>query len=119
MEKRELICIVCPKGCKLEVKIKEEGEILVSGNHCLRGEEYGRKEVTSPTRVVTTTIKINNRKKGQIPCKTKGEVPKDKVWDVIQEIKNLRIDAPVFIGEVLVENIAQTGVALIATWTLE
>ena len=52
----ELICIVCPKGCHL--KVDEENGYRVTGNSCKRGEEYGKKELTNPTRVITSTVRV-------------------------------------------------------------
>lgn len=115
MEKRSLTCIICPIGCSLEVEMISEHQILVSGNRCPRGENYGKKEVTAPTRVVTTSVKVEGKKGGYISCKTKGEVPKDKVFDVVKEVKNITVKVPVYIGDILAQNIANTGIDLVAT----
>ena len=97
MEKKELVCIICPMGCMMEVVIKPEGEIKVTGNTCPRGKIYAKKEVTAPTRVVTTSVKVEG-KKGQVSCKTREDIPKSKIFEIIKELKNdfeyVLIDCP-------------------------
>ena len=119
MEKRELTCIVCPIGCQMEVEIQEDNRILVFNNTCPRGEAYAKKEVTHPTRVVTTSVPIKGKNKGQVPCKTKKEVPKEKIFDVVKQLKRVSVELPVFMGDIIVENIAETGVDVVATCTVK
>ena len=115
MEQRELICINCPLGCPLTVTI-ENGEVIkVTGNTCPRGEAYGRKECTNPTRIVTSTVRIEGGSLPVISVKTASDIPKGKMADVVSELKNVILTAPVHIGDVVVENIAGTGVNVIAT----
>ncbi len=114
MEKKELVCIVCPMGCMMEVVIKPEGEIKVTGNTCPRGKIYAKKEVTAPARVVTTSVKVEG-KKGQVSCKTREDIPKSKIFEIIKELKQVTVKAPIKIGDVIVENIAGTGVDVVAT----
>lgn len=115
MEKRDLICIVCPMGCQMEVEIQEDQQILVLGNTCPRGEIYAKKEVTAPTRTVTTSVRVRGRDKGQVACKTRGDVPKEKIFEVVRELKDVWVEAPVSIGDVIAENIAGTGIDVVAT----
>ena len=115
MEQRELICINCPLGCPLTVTI-ENGEVIkVTGSTCPRGEAYGRKECTNPTRIVTSTVRIEGGSLPVISVKTASDIPKGKMADVVSELKNVILTAPVPIGDVVVENIAGTGVNVIAT----
>lgn len=117
MEKVYLTCIGCPMGCQLEV-IMDGGNVLdVSGNTCRRGQEYARKEVTNPTRIVTTTVKIFASKSGCVvlPCKTASDVPRDRIFDVIRDLADVMVKAPVRIGDVVKANVAGTGVNMIAT----
>lgn len=107
---KELICIVCPKGCHLEVDIENE---KVSGNTCKRGEIYGLNEVKNPTRIVTSTIRI---KKGSVvPVKTDNPIPKGMIFEVMQEINKVSVMPPVKVGDILIENILETGVNIVAT----
>jgi CxxC motif-containing protein len=113
---RELTCIRCPKGCQITVTI-EHGEVTdVTGNTCPRGEEYARKEVTNPTRVVTSIVPVD----GSPTCamasvKTARDVPKDKVLDVIDALRPVRLQAPVRIGDVVLADVCDTGVDVVAT----
>lgn len=110
---RELICIGCPMGCPLKVEY-EDGEVLgVTGNTCKNGEIYGRNEVLHPMRTLTTTVRLANREE-MLPVKTASPVPKEKLFDCMKEVADLTVSAPVRIGDVLAENIAGTGVALVA-----
>lgn len=112
----ELTCISCPLGCPLKVEVDKEGKVLsVAGNTCKRGEEYGRKEVTAPTRTVTSTVRLAGGAAPVVPVRTRGDIPKDRIFDVMAGIRGACARAPVSIGDVIIENIAGTGVDLIAT----
>lgn len=115
MEKRDLICIGCPLGCQITVTM-DQGEIQqVTGNTCVRGDEYARKEVLSPTRIVTSTVCVEGGKNTALPVKTKQDIPKNKIFEVMEELKNVVAKAPVHIGDVVLENAAGTGVPVVAT----
>ncbi len=115
MEKRSLTCIGCPLGCSIEVEM-ENGEVIsVTGNTCKRGDVYARKEVTHPTRIVTSTIRVDGGEIAMVSCKTKEDIPKEKIMDIMDEINQARVKAPVGIGDVLITNVAGTGVDVIAT----
>ena len=115
MEKRELTCIGCPMGCLLTVSI-ENGEVTeVAGNTCQKGDIYARKEVTNPTRIVTSTVKIEGGDKERISCKTANDIPKEKIFDVMKDIDAAQVKAPAHIGDVLIKDVAGTGVDVIAT----
>ena len=100
-ETRELICINCPLGCGLTVTLKDAEVVKVEGNTCPKGEAYGKKEVTNPTRIVTSTVRVSG-----------GVLP---VVSVKTALKNVKIQAPVSIGDVVVEDVCGTGVSVIAT----
>ncbi|MCD8020036.1 MAG: DUF1667 domain-containing protein [Clostridiales bacterium] len=115
MEKRELTCIGCPLGCQVTVTM-DNGEILdVTGNTCPRGDKYAREEVTNPTRVVTSIVRVNGGNLAAVSVKTQSVIPKDKIFETLEEIKPVIVDAPVKIGDVIVPNVAGTGVDIIAT----
>ena len=111
--KRSLTCIVCPRGCALEVSLSDSGEVLsVTGNICKRGTDYAVAECTHPMRTVTSTVRCLD---GVVAVKTKDNIPKEKLFDAMREINAVRVDHPLTIGEVVLENVADTGVAVIAT----
>ena len=117
MEERNLICIGCPMGCPLTVKL-ENGEVIsVSGNTCPHGDEYARKEVTNPTRIVTSSVLVEGALSGAktVSCKTASDIPKSKIFDVVRDLKGVTVKAPVRIGDVGKQNAAGTGVDVIAT----
>ena len=115
MEKRELICIGCPLGCPVTVTM-EAGEVIkVEGNTCKRGDDYARKEVTNPTRIVTSTVKVSNGTADMVSVKTKEDVPKEKIFDCMRALKDVTVQAPVHIGDVVLKNVAGTGVDMVAT----
>jgi len=115
MEIRELTCINCPLGCLLTVGM-DGGEIKeISGYTCPRGRNYAEKEVANPTRIVTSTVKVEGGRRERVACKTERDIPKSKIGDVMREINAAVVQAPVVIGEVLIRNVADTGVDVIAT----
>ena len=115
MEKRDLICIGCPLGCPLTVTI-ENGEVTeVKGNTCPKGDAYARKEVTNPTRIVTSSVRVKGGDRVSVSCKTKSDIPKSKIFDVARALRDVEAQAPVAIGDVLLEDVAGTGVQIVAT----
>lgn len=115
MEKIELTCIGCPMGCPLVVEMENGAVSKVTGNTCPRGDAYGRKEVTNPTRIVTSTVRVEGGTLPVVSCKTCTDIPKGKIFDVARALKTVTVSAPVTIGQVLVDNVADTGVEIIAT----
>lgn len=117
MEKKDLVCIVCPMGCRLTVEKDEKCELgyKVSGNKCKRGHDYGIKELTNPVRVITSSVKIKNGILPRIPVKTNGSIPKNLIFECIKIINEVEVEAPVKVGEVIVENILETGIDLVAS----
>ncbi len=114
MEKKELICIGCPLGCLLTVTM-EAGELLVAGNTCKRGEDYAQKEILHPARIVTSTVPVSKSPCKRISVKTERDVPKEKIFAVMEEIRTIQATAPVHIGDVLLDDCAGMGVAVVAT----
>ena len=114
MEMRELTCIGCPLGCPLTVAIDGDN-ITVTGNTCVRGEDYAKKEVTNPTRIVTSTVSVEGGTIARVSVKTAGDIPKGKIFDCMEEIRKTAVKAPVAIGDVIIPDCAGTGVAVIAT----
>ena len=117
METVELICIGCPMGCPMTVTMESGAVLSVKGNTCKRGDVYARKEVTAPTRIVTSTVRVSESKSGAVtvPCKTKQDIPKGKIFEIMEALASVTVTAPVRIGDVLLENVAGTGVDVIAT----
>ena len=117
--KTELTCIRCPIGCLLTVTERSDGTLDVEGNTCKRGEEYGRKELSNPTRIVTSTVRVKNGSHFMVSVKTKEDVPKGKMKDCREALKGIEVEAPIHIGEVILSNVAGTGVDIVATKSVE
>ena len=115
MEEKNLTCIGCPMGCFLTVKIKDGEVQSVEGNSCKRGAVYRRKEVTNPTRIVTSTVRVSGGDADMVSVKTKEDIPKGKIFECVKALKTVEVPAPVHIGDVLLEDVAGTGVDIVAT----
>lgn len=113
--KKELICIICPRGCSLKAEINGEN-INVSGHSCLKGEEYAVAECIHPMRTVTSSVRINNREDMMVSVKTAVPIPKENIFDLMEVIRKTEIAAPVKCGQVIIENLY--GTDIIATKTV-
>lgn len=115
MERKELICIGCPLGCNLTVEMDGGQVVSVNGNTCKRGDDYARKELTDPRRIVTSTVPVAGGNLPVVSVKTASDIPKGKIRECLCALKGVTITAPVQIGDVIVENVADTGVDVVAT----
>ena len=113
---KELVCIVCPKGCRLHVD--DENGYTVTGNSCPRGAEYGKNEIQNPTRVLTSTVRLTGGAYRRCPVKTEKAVPKGKLLDIMKELNHVEVASPVSIGQVVLTNAAGTGVNVVVTKSL-
>lgn len=113
---RELTCICCPLGCQIVVALDGESVLGVQGNSCPRGDQYARKEVTHPTRTVTTTVPVTGGGPvRRVPVKTAADIPKALMLDCMRELARVSVAAPVFIGDVVLPDVCGTGVDVVAT----
>ena len=111
----ELTCIGCPLGCNLNVEMIGRDIINVAGYSCKRGKEYAQKEVTNPTRILTSIVRVNGGNMAVVSVKTENDVPKYKIEECIKALKTIEVEAPIKIGDILLQNIANTGVNIVAT----
>lgn len=115
----DLTCIICPVGCTLHVSSSPAG-VSVLGNRCSKGAEYGAKEITHPERFLQSTVLLlGSATERRLPVKTDGPVPKDKLFDVLKEIKKVHVHVPVNMGDVIIKNVLGLGVNVVATRTIE
>lgn len=110
---KELICIVCPKGCRLQ--IDETKDYAVTGNNCEKGAEYGRNELIHPVRTVTSTVKINGALLPRCPVKTSKPIPKEKIFSAMRLLDEITLSSPIPAGAVVIKNILGTGSDFITT----
>ena len=115
MERKELICIGCPLGCNLTVEMDGGQVVSVNGNTCKRGDDYARKELTDPRRIVTSTVPVAGGNLPVVSVRAASDIPKGKIRECLCALKGVTLTAPVQIGDVIVENVADTGVDVIAT----
>ncbi|MBQ3866596.1 MAG: DUF1667 domain-containing protein [Clostridia bacterium] len=107
--KKELTCIICPRGCALTVT-ERDGEYVVSGNSCPRGEKYGVAETTHPTRTITTLVRVKNRVDTMLSVKTEEPIPKERIFDLMRLIRETQVLAPVKAGRVILADAFGTRV---------
>ncbi len=115
---KNMTCIRCPLGCALTVSEQENGLITVTGNTCPKGQEYGIKEMTNPTRTVTSTVRVKGVKNKMVSVKTSSEIPKEKIMKCMEELTKIEVVPPIHVGDIIVENIAGTEQSIIATKTV-
>ncbi len=113
--KKDLICIVCPRGCSVTVE-GEAGALKVSGCSCAKGEQYALEECTHPTRTVTSIVRVSNRKDTMVSVKTSCPVPKESIFDTMAAIRKMSVPAPVFVGDVIGTDLF--GAQVVATKTI-
>lgn len=114
---KEFTCIACPVGCSLTVEdIKDE--IIVTGNQCKRGAIFGKNEYLHPMRMVTTTLKTINGSISRVPVISTGEVPKEELKSIVKELYKVVVPCPITRGDIIIKNIKNTGVDIVATRTI-
>lgn len=111
--KRELVCIVCPRGCRLTMDLSA-AEPVVSGNACPRGKAYALQEHLRPMRTVTTTVRVSNRPGVMLSVKTAFPVEKSAIFDITNMIHRTSVTAPVRIGDVILAGVRGTDVVATA-----
>ena len=111
---KQITCITCPIGCRITIDITN-GEYSFLGNKCARGLEFAKNEMTSPVRSLTTTVRTSFPQMPVLPVRTNGEVPKEKIREIIRELSKFVITEKIGIGETVAANILGTGCDIIAT----
>lgn len=108
---KEFTCIVCPRGCHLII----DDQLNVTGNSCPRGALYAKSEVTHPTRMITSSVRVKNREDTLVSVKTSIPVPKELIFTIIKEMDKISVDAPTNIGDVIIKNVLNTGADIVIT----
>ncbi len=109
--KRQITCIICPRGCALEVDIQGT-QVSVTGNACPRGAEYAESECLHPVRTVTTTVRISNREDTMVSVKTKEPVSKEDMAQVVAFLRTFSVEAPVMVGQTVAENVCGSSIVV-------
>ncbi len=111
----KMTCTVCPTGCEMTVTIEDGIPVEVTGNLCKRGLAYAQAECVNPVRTLTTTVRLCNSNKPLLPVRTDKAVPKSQLKEMVQVLNGLAVSAPVQTGDILLENILNSGANVIAT----
>ena len=111
---KDIRCIVCPTGCLVHVE-NVNGELIIEGHSCKRGEEYGREEFIAPKRILTTTIRVENGFLPLIPVRSDIPIPKEKLQETLRKIAITRVKAPIKMGDVLIKKVIGLDVNIIAS----
>ena len=112
---KEFVCITCPMGCHLQVNDDDKNNIIVTGNTCPRGKQYGINEVTRPKRMVTSSVRVINGIDDVCSVKTREAIDKNLIFDVLKELKNIELKAPIKIGDIVIKNVLGTNIDIIAS----
>lgn len=113
--KKEIICTVCPRGCHINVEGEGEKITAMEGYGCKRGVTYATAEFTNPVRILTTLVKIDGVEGELLPVRSAAPVPKDKLFDCMDVIRKAKVSLPVGMHDVIISNICETGVDIVAT----
>ena len=114
--KREITCIVCPRGCRMTAEIREEN-ITVTGHSCARGEKHAVDEILHPVRSLTSVVRVSNRTDTMVSVKTAAPIPKEEMFSVMEQIHGATAQAPIRMGDVILDNVC--GTQIIATKVIE
>lgn len=112
---KELTCIICPRGCHLTV----DDNLNVTGNTCPRGAMYAKEELTCPKRTITTTVRVTNRDNCVTSVKTSCSIPKEMIFEIMKIINNIKVKAPIHVGDIVAKNVLNTGADIIITKNID
>jgi len=110
----EMVCIVCPRGCRIKASPDVDGSLKVAGNSCPRGLEYARAEFSAPRRMITSTVAVTGSSVSRLPVITSAPVPKERIFDVMGELSRVSVSAPIAMNQVIVPDVLGLGVDILA-----
>ena len=111
---KRMYCITCPLGCQLTV-IGTGYDMVVEGNKCSKGSDFAKGEMSNPSRTLTTTVRTKFPGIPVLSVRTAGEIPRDKLMKAMRELSEVVIEEELACGDVIVEDVARTGVSVIVT----
>lgn len=113
--KRNMICVTCPRGCRLQVVKDGHGKLTVSGNFCARGVKYAQIELSDPRRMIASTVRVRNGIHAVVPVATDQPIPKALILDAMALLKRVVVDAPIRMGDVILPDVLASGVNIVAS----
>ena len=117
-EPKEIICVACPKGCRLEAR-RSNGDILVSNEGCKRGREYAINEINDPRRMVASSVSVLGGIHPLVPVYTSQPFPKGRISELLAALRPLQLQAPVVINQIVLPDALGTGIDVLASRDLE
>ena len=112
---KEMVCIVCPLGCRMAIEMDEDRIISIDGNSCPKGAAYAEEEICHPSRVLTTTVKVENGFLCRLPVRTETPISKSSLIKCMSDINSVKVKSPIKKGDIIINNIRNSGVNLIAS----
>jgi len=119
MPKKEITCILCPNGCDISIEYDDDELIEIEGAVCLKGKEYARQEIKNPLRTLTTSILVKGGDNNLVSVKSDKPIPLKDVMDIMEALKDLKVSAPISVGDIIKENPANVNCNIIATKEVE
>ncbi len=113
MTEKEIICVICPSSCHITVKGDGSKVEEVTGYTCKRGMEYATNEFISPVRTLTTTVKAKDYTCPVIAVRSNKPMPKDKIFEAMEEIRNVTAEPPYYVGKTIIKDILGCGVDIV------
>lgn len=112
--KKEIVCIICPRGCKIQVEGSEGQTERIEGNQCARGYGYAESEFVNPCRILTSSVRLKGARRKMLPVRSSRPVPKKQLLACMDEIHKVQLEAPVAIHQVVIPNVLGTGADMVA-----
>lgn len=125
IETLQFNCTTCPSECLLTVEVerKADGSIAavhsVTGNSCPRGDKFAHQELTCPMRVLTTTVAVSGGDETLLPVRTAEAIPLALHAQAMNLIRGVVVEAPIRMGDVVLEDLLNTGIDLIASMDID
>ena len=113
-----IICTVCPQGCRITVTGEGSSIASVTGFTCARGEAYARQEFVCPMRILTGSVRAEGATEPLLPVRSAERIPRDKIPECMKILRTVKVKPPVAIRDVVVRNILDTGVDIVASGEL-
>ncbi len=116
---KELICVNCPKGCRIHVEFEDKKIQNITGYSCENGKKYAQEELLCPMRILTTTVRIEQANIRVLPVITDSPIPLSRMKEAMEEVKKIKVRAPIAMNDILVFHFLGTEANLVASRSVE
>ena len=113
-ERKHLVCVICPIGCEIDVEVANGEIVSMEGNKCEKSEAFVQQELTEPMRTLTTTVRITGARWPMLPVRSDRPIPKRLFFDVMRELAEIEVEAPVGIADVIANDVGGSGADMVA-----